>query len=89
MLAKRNQSVKIWEILSLSILQKMKKLILKRTLMDVAKQPFDTKTNRGVDHRHWAAPAETLLIGTVLRGQRWDEMKRLLDLGCMYRCKET
>lgn len=51
--------------------------------MDVAKQPFDTKTDRGVDHRHWAAPAETLLVGTVLRGQRWDEMKRLLDLGCM------
>ena len=38
---KRNQTLKMGKILSLPILQKMRQLVLKRTLKGVAEQPFD------------------------------------------------
>ena len=40
---KRNQTLKMGKILSLPILQKMRQLVLKRTLNGVAEQPFDEK----------------------------------------------
>lgn len=43
LLNKKNQKLRTWELLSLSILQKVRKLILKRTLRVMTEQLCDKK----------------------------------------------
>lgn len=43
LLNKKNQKLRIWELLSLSILQKVRKLVLKRTVRVTTEQLCDKK----------------------------------------------
>lgn len=43
--------MKVWKILSLSMLQKMTKLVLKKNARGVAEQSFDKKISVNVNHK--------------------------------------